>query len=42
MNREARKTSNPPAPDIIAQDIVEHVQAALIQFAEIANDLKRQ
>ena len=35
MNRDARKTSNLPDPDIIAQDIV---QAALV---EIANDLKR-
>jgi hypothetical protein len=28
-------------PDIIAQGIVEDLQAALAQFAEIANDLKR-
>jgi hypothetical protein len=29
-------------PDIIAQEIVEDLQAALAQFAEIAADLKRQ
>jgi len=28
-------------PDIIAAEIVEDLQAALSQFAEIANDLKR-
>ncbi len=28
-------------PDIIAQEIVEDLQAALAQFAEIASDLKR-
>jgi hypothetical protein len=28
-------------PDIIAQEIVEDLQAALAQFAEIATDLKR-
>jgi hypothetical protein len=31
-------TSN---PDIIAAEIVEDLQAALAQFAEIASDLKR-
>jgi hypothetical protein len=28
-------------PDIIAAEIVEDLQAALAQFAEIANDLKK-
>jgi type I restriction enzyme M protein len=28
-------------PDVIAQEIVEDLQAALSQFAEIAADLKR-
>jgi type I restriction enzyme M protein len=32
---------NLPAPEIIAADIVEDLQAALAQFAEIATDLKR-
>ena len=30
-----------PAPDVIAQEIVEDLQAALSQFAEIASDLKK-
>ena len=34
-------SANLPAPDVIAADIVEDLQAALPQFAEIANDLKR-
>jgi type I restriction enzyme M protein len=34
-------TANLPNPDIIAQEIVEHFEAALVQFAEIATDLKR-
>ncbi len=29
-----------PEPDVIAQEIVEDLQAALAQFAEIASDLK--
>lgn len=33
--------SHLPALEIIAADIVEDLQAALAQFAEIANDLKR-
>ena len=33
-------STNLPDPDIIAQEIVEDLQAALAQFAEIANDLK--
>ena len=34
-------SANLPAPDVIAAEIVEDLQAALAQFAEIANDLKR-
>src|SRR5205085_12154565 len=34
-------SANLPAPEIIATDIVEDLQAALAQFAEIANDLKK-
>jgi type I restriction enzyme M protein len=34
-------SANLPDPDIIAAEIVEDLQAALAQFAEIANDLKR-
>jgi hypothetical protein len=30
-----------PDPNIIAAEIVENLQAALAQFAEIAHDLKR-
>jgi hypothetical protein len=35
------KTANLPDPDIIAAGITEDLQAAVAQFAEIANDLKR-
>ena len=34
-------SANLANPDVIAQEIVEDLQAALAQFAEIANDLKR-
>lgn len=34
-------TATLPNFDIIAAEIVENLQAALAQFAEIANDLKR-
>ena len=34
-------SANLPDPDIIAQDIVEDLEAALQQFAAIATDLKR-
>jgi type I restriction enzyme M protein len=34
-------SANLPAPEIIAADILEDLQAALAQFAEIAADLKR-
>jgi hypothetical protein len=34
-------SANLPDPDVIAQEIVEDLQAALAQFAEIASDLKR-
>ena len=35
-------SANLPPPDVIAAEIVEDLQAALAQFAEIANDLKRR
>jgi type I restriction enzyme M protein len=34
-------SANLPAPDIIAAEIVEDLQAALAQFAEISSDLKK-
>ena len=34
-------SANLPDPDVIAAEIVEDLQAALAQFAEIASDLKR-
>ena len=34
-------SANLPDPDIIAAEIVEDLQAALAQFADIANDLRR-
>jgi type I restriction enzyme M protein len=34
-------SANLPDPDIIAAEIVEDLEAALSQFATIANDLKR-
>ena len=34
-------SANLPDPDIIAQEIVEDLQAAVAQFAEIAADLKK-
>ena len=34
-------SANRPDRDVIAQEIVEDLQAALAQFAEIAPDLKR-
>jgi len=34
-------SANLPEPDVIAAEIVEDLQAALSQFAEIASDLKR-
>jgi type I restriction enzyme M protein len=34
-------SANHPDPDIIAAEIVEDLQAALAQLAEIASDLKR-
>jgi hypothetical protein len=33
--------SQPPIPTVIATEIVEDLQAALAQFAEIASDLKQ-
>jgi hypothetical protein len=34
-------SANLPDPDVTAREIVEDLQAALAQFAEIASDLKR-
>ena len=34
-------SANLPAPDVIAQEIVEDLEAALQQFAAISNDLKK-
>lgn len=34
-------SANLPAPDVIAAEIAEDLQAALDQFAQIAGDLKR-
>jgi len=34
-------SANLPPPDVIAQEIVEDLEAALEQFAAIANDLKK-
>lgn len=34
-------SANLPPPDVIAQEIVEDLQAALAQFAEIAADLEK-
>jgi type I restriction enzyme M protein len=34
-------SANLPDPDVIATEIVEDLQAALVQFAEIASDLKK-
>jgi len=34
-------TANLPDPDVIAQEIVEDLEAALQQFAEIANDFRK-
>ena len=38
----AQRAQSAPDPGIIAAEIVEDLQAALAQFAEIANDLKKQ
>jgi type I restriction enzyme M protein len=35
-------SANLPAPDIIAAEIVDDLEAALEQFAEIATDLSRK
>jgi type I restriction enzyme M protein len=34
-------SDNLPDPDVLAQEIVEDLEAALEQFREIANDLER-
>jgi hypothetical protein len=41
IDESLEDSANLPDPDIIAAEIVEDLQAALAQFAEIANDLKR-
>jgi type I restriction enzyme M protein len=40
-NHSLEDSANLPDPDIIAQEIVEDLEAALSQFATIAADLKR-
>src|SRR2546427_6224192 len=40
-NESLEDSANLPDPDIIAAEIVEDLQAALAQFAEIATDLKK-
>jgi type I restriction enzyme M protein len=37
--RESRRIRNLPDPDVLAQEIVEDLEAALEQFREIAVDL---
>jgi len=39
--RSHEDSANLPDPDVIAAEIVEDLEAALQQFAAIANDLKR-
>jgi type I restriction enzyme M protein len=39
-DKSLEDSANLPAPDIIAAEIVEDLQAALEQFAEIAADLR--
>jgi hypothetical protein len=36
-----RKSGNLPKPDVIAQEILEDLAAALAQFAEIGADLQQ-
>ena len=40
QNESLEDSANLPDPDIIAAEIVEDLQAALAQFAEIASNLK--
>ena len=40
-NQSLEDSADLPNPDVIAQEIVEDLQAALAQFAEIASDLKK-
>jgi hypothetical protein len=35
-----RQSANLPAPDVVAQEIADDLEAALEQFATIAEDLK--
>jgi ABC-type taurine transport system substrate-binding protein len=39
QDKRSVNLANLPAPDIIAAEIVEDLEAALVQFAEIAVDL---
>jgi hypothetical protein len=41
VNRYLVVISNVSDPDLIAQEIVEDLEASLQQFAAIANDLKK-
>ena len=41
MRYPIEDSANLPDPDVIAAEIVEDLEAALEQFAVIANDLKR-
>ena len=40
-NHSLEDSANLPDPDIIAAEVIEDLQAALAQFAEIGSDLKR-
>jgi type I restriction enzyme M protein len=39
--RSLKDSANLPDPDIIAAEIVEDLQAALAQFAEVGTDLRK-
>jgi hypothetical protein len=38
--RDARQRRQPPAPEVVAQEIVEHLQAALDEFAVVAEAMQ--
>jgi len=40
--RSLEDSANLPYPDVIAQEIVEDLEAAVSQFAAIASDLKQR
>jgi type I restriction enzyme M protein len=40
-HRKHEDSDNLPDPDVLAQEIVEDIEAALEQFAAMAEDLKR-